>query len=81
MAIGELQTWVMRELATKQGLIEGLPSRPGTNPDEMEQAIDGLLRRQYVRVIGPPNANSYFGRDVDELRLLPSGVNFLRSLK
>lgn len=81
MALGELQVWIMRELKAKNGLIEGLPSRPGVDAETMEQAIDGLIRLRYVTVIGPPNANSDLGQDVDELRLLPYGAAYLRTLR
>lgn len=81
MALSELQNWVMRELGTKGGLIEGLPSRSGSNAEEMEEAIAGLIGRRYVTVVGPPNQNSDLGRDVDELRLLPYGSSYLRTLR
>lgn len=81
MALGELQVWIMRELKARNGLIGGLPSRPGVDAGAMEEAIDGLIRLRYVTVIGPPNANSDFGQDVDELRLLPYGAAYLRTLR
>lgn len=81
MAISELQTWIMRRLGASNGMIEGLPSRSGIDAETMEQAIEGLVRLRYVTVIGPPNANSYMGKDVDELRLMPFGLGYLRTLR
>lgn len=65
----------MRELGEKYGLIE----RPSVDEEAMEQAIGGLSKRRYVLVVGPPNQNSDLGMDVDELRLLPYGTDYLRS--
>lgn len=79
MALTDLQEWIMSELAAKNGLIEELPARAGISVDEIEQAIDGLSKRKYLSVVGPPNQNSYLGMDVDELRLLPFGVSYLRT--
>lgn len=81
MALSELQDWIMRELRAKNGLIEGLPVRPDTDAETVEQAIEGLARRGYVTAVGPPNLNSYLGKDVDELRLLPNGAGYLRTLR
>lgn len=81
MALSELQVSIMRELGTKGGVIEGLPVRPGVDNEAVEQAIEGLVERKYVTVVGPPNQNSYLGKDVGELRLLPFGVGYLRTLR
>ncbi|RZL82715.1 MAG: hypothetical protein EOP66_04625 [Sphingomonas sp.] len=81
MALTELQNWIMRELGTYQGKLDGLPTRAGVDAEEMEQAIEGLVQRRYVTVIGPPNQNSYIGKDVDELRLQPNGVGYVRTLR
>ncbi|RSU68155.1 hypothetical protein BRX37_25015 [Sphingomonas sp. S-NIH.Pt3_0716] len=81
MALSELQEWIMRELRERRGLIEGLPNRPGSTSADMEQAIDGLVRRRYVSVSGPPNQNSDLGKDVDELHLEPYGSGYLRTLR
>ncbi len=81
MALSELQVWIMRELAVKGRALQGMPMRPGATTEDMEQAIDGLRQRQYVEVIGPPNQNSGLGKDVDELRLLPYGDGYLRTLR
>lgn len=81
MALSELQVSIVRELAMKGGLIEGLPVRPGVDNEKLEQAIEGLVERKYVTVVGPPNQNSYLGKDVGELRLLPFGVGYLRMLR
>lgn len=80
MALTELQHWIMRELGARNGLMEEMPVRAGVATDEMELAIDGLRQRQYVQVIGPPNQNSGLSKDVDELRLLPYGVEYCTSL-
>lgn len=81
MSLSELQVWIMRQLATQNGVIEGLPSRTAGDSEAVEQAIDGLIRRQYVTVVGPPNGNSYLGQDVDELRLRQYGVDYIRTLR
>lgn len=81
MALSELEDWLMRELGTRQGRIEGLPTRPGIEAEAMEQAIEGLIRRRYVSVIGPPNLNSTIGKDVDTLHLEPFGRGYLRTLR
>jgi len=81
MALSELQDWIMRELAKKGGTIGSMPVRAGVTVEDMEQAIDGLRRHQYLEVIGPPNQNSDLGKDVDELRLLPYGVAHLRTMR
>lgn len=81
MALTELQDWIMRELAGRNGLIEGMPARAGVSVDDMEQAVDGLSKRKFVSVAGPPNQNSYLGMDVDELRLSPYGISYLRALR
>jgi hypothetical protein len=81
MALSELQDWIMQELRDKRGMIEGLPTRSGFTSADMEQAIDGLVRRQYVSVVGPPNQNSDLGKDVDELHLRPYGSDYLRTLR
>lgn len=79
MALTDLQNWIMRELATRNGLIDAMPVRAGVTAEEMEQAIDGLSKRKYLSVVGPPNQNSDLGMDVDELRLMPYGVGYLRT--
>jgi hypothetical protein len=79
MALTELQDWIMRELEARNGMIDGMPARAGVAVDAMEQAIDGLSRLKYVSVVGPPNQNSDLGMDVDELRLMPYGVGYLRT--
>lgn len=81
MALSELQNWIMRELAAKGGTIESMPERPGVTVEDMAQAIDVLRQRRYLEVIGPPNQNSDLGKDVNELRLLPYGVGYLRTLR
>jgi hypothetical protein len=81
MALSELQASLMRELGTKGGLIEGLPVRPGVDNETVEQEIEGLVERRYVTVVGPSNQTSYLGKDVGELRLLPFGVGYLRTLR
>lgn len=81
MALSELQVSIMREVGTNVGLIEGLPVRSGVDNETVEQAIEGLVERKYVTVVGPQNQNSYLGKDVCELRLLPFGVGYLRTLR
>lgn len=81
MALSELQDWIMRELAMKGGTIESMPVRVSVAVEDMEQAIDGLRRRRYLEVIGPPNQNSDLGKDVDALRVLPYGVAHLRTMR
>lgn len=79
MALTEVQDWLMGELAARNGLIEGMPARAGVAADAMEEAIAGLSRLKYVSIVGPPNQNSELGMDVDELRLMPYGVGYLRT--
>jgi len=81
MALSELQDWVMRELRAKRGMIEGLPVHPEFTAVDMEEAIEGLVQRQYVSVVGPPNQNNALGKDVDQLRLRPYGDGYLRTLR
>lgn len=81
MALDELQVWLLRELTRKGGKIEGLPIRPATDAETIELAIEGLIKRDCVTVVGPPNLNSYFGKDVDELHLRPAGASYLRTLR
>lgn len=79
MALSELQDWIMRELAARQGFIDALPVRDDVTTEEMEQAIGALSRRRYVEVVGPPNQNSDLGMDVDEVRLMPFGADYVRT--
>ena len=81
MALSELQDWIMRELRSNEGKIEGLPTRTGVDAEAMEEAIEGLVRRKFVTVIGPSNQNSVMGKDVDELHLQPFGLGYLRTLR
>lgn len=41
----------------------------------------GVIERKSVTVVDPTNQNSYLGDDVGELRLLPFGVGYLRTLQ
>jgi hypothetical protein len=45
------------------------------------EAIERLQQRKYVRAVGPPNANSLIGQDVDESYLMPFGLDYLRSAR
>ena len=81
MPLSELQNWIIRDLGVRGGKIQGIPPRAGVGADDIEGAIEGLQRRKYVSVIGPPNQNSAVGQDIDELLLLPSGANYLRSAR
>jgi hypothetical protein len=81
MALSELQVWLLRELTREGGKIEGAPTRSGTDAEAIELAIEGLIRRDCVTIVGPPNLNSYFGQDVDELHLRPAGLNYMRTLR
>jgi hypothetical protein len=81
MPLSELQNWIIRDLGVRGGKIQGIPTRAGVGADDIEEAIEGLQRRKYVSVIGPPNQNSAVGQDIDELLLLPSGANYLRSAR
>lgn len=81
MALSELQDWIMRDLAARGGKIQAVPARAGVRIEDIEAALGGLQRRQYVSVLGPPNQNSDLGKDVDELLLLPNGVAYLRTLR
>jgi hypothetical protein len=81
MALTDLQNWIMRELAARGGTLDGMPVRDGTTVEQMEEAIHGLRRLQYLEVVGPPNQNSDLGKDIDELRLQPYGVGYLRTIR
>jgi hypothetical protein len=81
MGLSELQDWIIRDLDARGGKIDGAPTRVGVSADKIEEAIEGLQRRKYVSVIGPPNQNSTVGQDIDELQLLPSGVSYLQSAR
>ena len=76
-----MQVALMRLLAAGGGQLPELPALPGKTENEVMEAIEGLQRRQYVRVVGPPNVNSLIGQDIDELHLKPFGVDYLRTLR
>lgn len=80
MALSDTQNAIMRMLAAARGQPIELPVIADKTEDEIMEAIEGLQKRQYVRVIGPPNGNSLIGMDVDELHLTPLGVGYLRPL-
>jgi hypothetical protein len=81
MALSQAQVLIMRMLAAARGQPIEMPVLPGKNEDEVMEAIEGLQRRQFVRVVGPPNGNSLIGQDVDELHLKPFGVDYLAALR
>lgn len=80
MALSQTQDAIMRMLAAARGRPIEMPLIAGNTEDEIMEAIEGLKKRQYVRVDGPPNGNSLIGQDVDELNLMPFGVDYLRTL-
>jgi hypothetical protein len=81
MALSDDEVAIMRSLRTSGGRSVSMPKMLGRTEDDMMTAIDRLQERQFVRVIGPPNANSKIGQDVDELQLQPFGSNYLRFLR
>ncbi len=80
MALNELQNTIMQMLAAARGQPIEMPVIAGRTEDEIMEAIEGLQRRQYVRVVGPPNGNSLIGKDVDELHVMQFGIDYLRTL-
>lgn len=81
MPLSELQDWIIRELASRGGKIDGAPTRAGISADDIEEAIEALQRAKYLSVVGPPNQNSAVGKDIDELQLLPFGASYVQSAR
>jgi tRNA A-37 threonylcarbamoyl transferase component Bud32 len=81
MALTDTEVAIMRALAAARGLPIPMPALSGKSEEQIMEAIEGLQHRRYVRVVGPPNANSLIGQDVDELHLRPFGFDYLRTLR
>ena len=58
MALDEIQAAIVRDFIGPGGAPIRMPTISGKSDDELLAVIEGLQRRHYVRVVGPPNQNS-----------------------
>lgn len=65
---------IMKLLGSAQGRPIRMPSVAGATEEEICASIARLIAMRYVRVIGPPNAHSDLGQDIEELHLTPLGA-------
>ncbi len=77
MELSEIEKTILTELGAARGQPIGMPVVDGASEDEIWEAIEQLVGRNFVRVFGPSNAHSPVGQDVEELHLTPLGVRYL----
>lgn len=77
MELSEIEKTILMQLGAARGQPIGMPVVDGASEDDIWEAIERLVGRIYVRVIGPSNAHSPIGQDVEELHLTPIGAGYL----
>jgi len=77
---GGAQLQIMRLLAASRGRARQDAGAVGLSEHGIIEAIEGLHRLRYVRVVGPLSGKSLIGQDVDEVHLRPFGVDCLKAL-
>jgi hypothetical protein len=80
MAPRGAQLQILRLLAAFRGRAPQDAGAVGLSEDDIIEAIEGLHRMRYVRVVGPPSGNSLIDQDVEGLHRRPFGVGCLKAL-
>jgi len=79
MTSRELQARIFRALKAKKWPDQRI-SHPAENRRRRDETSDqGSDRGLYMAVVGPINANSYVGQNIDPLRLSSSGADYIKS--